>query len=191
MHLHRPLVLLLQKREHSGLQSVQCFFFFPTDTLPNHLVQYGTGANLSISTCLHYHIICTICCFTGFGAFHNFTESLSNCKITPFMAGCFTASGTGTSWRVFWSLLWFSAALSLGFAGSTSSPLLDTEDCDSVSSLDVCVSWYHRTVHLIVNWMQLISFVLILIVCASVRSIDTLPWKTVLNLLQQSPILTH
>jgi len=86
---------------------------------------------------------CTICCFTGFGAFHNFTESLSNCKITPFMAGCFTASGTGTSWRVFWSLLWFSAALSLGFAGSTSSPMLDTEDCDSVSSLDVCVSWYH------------------------------------------------
>ena len=39
----------------------------------------------------------TICC-----SFHNCTESLGNCKITPFTAGCFTASGIGTSWRVFW-----------------------------------------------------------------------------------------
>jgi len=37
--------------EKGALWATECsVFLFPTDTLPNHLVQYGTGANLSTST---------------------------------------------------------------------------------------------------------------------------------------------
>ena len=76
--------LLLQKREHSGLQSVQCFFFFfPTDTLPNHLVQYGTGANLSISTCLHYHIIAQFVASLGLVPFTTLLSHSATVKLPP------------------------------------------------------------------------------------------------------------